>query len=251
MAAGGKPENCIMFYVDGALGLHRRDIKNDPRYYRQWEIGQQTKVVNDIKAEKALKGADVLISLSRSGPGVIQPEWIAGMAPKAIVFACANPVPEIYPSQAFKAGAFIVATGRGDFPNQVNNSLGFPGILKGALLARASQITDNMAIAAARAIADFAQEAGLTPERIVSSMEEWELFPKVAAAVAGQAVRDGVARGSMTKEEVYLKARQDISEARAVIHGLMDHGFIKKPPMELLEKALEKAVAQVRAGEAK
>lgn len=251
MAAGGKPENCVMFDVDGALGLHRQDIKNDPRYYRQWEICQRSKVVNDIKVENTLKGADVLVSLSKPGPGVIKPEWIAGMASKSIVFACANPVPEIYPSEALKAGAFIVATGRGDFPNQVNNSLGFPGILKGALLARASKITDNMAIAAAHAIAEFAEDAGLRPERIVSSMEEWELFPKVAAEVAAQATKDGVARSAKTKEEVYLKARQDISEARAVIHGLMEHGFIKKPPMELLEKALEKAVAQIRAGEAK
>ncbi|MDQ7797955.1 MAG: NADP-dependent malic enzyme [Candidatus Edwardsbacteria bacterium] len=248
MAAGGKPENCVMFDVDGALGLHRLDIKNDPRYYRQWEICQRSKVVNDIKVENALKGADVLVSLSQSGPGVIKPEWIAGMASKSIVFACANPVPEIYPSQALAAGAFIVATGRGDFPNQVNNSLGFPGILKGALLARASKITDNMAIAAAHAIAEFAEDSGLRPERIVSSMEEWELFPKVTAEVAAQAVKDGVARSSMTKKEAYLKARQDISEARAVIHGLMEHGFIKKPPMELLEKALEKAVTKVRAG---
>jgi len=249
MAAGGKPENCIMFDINGALGLHRQDIKNDHRYYRQWEICQQTKIANDIKVEKALKGAEVLISLSKPGPEVIKPEWIAGMAPKSIVFACANPVPEIYPSEALKAGAFIVATGRGDFPNQVNNSLGFPGILKGALLARASKINDNMAIAAAHAIADFAEDSGLRPERIVPSIEEWELFPKVAAAVAGQAVSDGVARSSLTKEEVYLKARQDISEARAVIHGLMEHGFIKKPPMELLEKALERVISRVRAGD--
>ena len=79
------------------------------------------------------------------------------MAPQPIVFACANPTPEIYPHEAHQAGAAIVATGRGDFPNQVNNSLGFPGILKGTLLVRARQITDTMALAAARAIAAFAE----------------------------------------------------------------------------------------------
>jgi len=75
-------------------------------------------------------GADVLISLSKPGPNTIKQEWIKLMADKAIVFACANPVPEIYPYAAKEAGAYVVATGRGDFPNQVNNSLGFPGILK-------------------------------------------------------------------------------------------------------------------------
>ena len=78
------------------------------------------------------------------------------MAEKSIVFACANPVPEIYPYAAKEEGAFIVATGRGDFPNQVNNSIGFPGILKGALLVRARKITDNMAIAAAHSLAGYA-----------------------------------------------------------------------------------------------
>ena len=72
-----------------------------------------------------------MIALSKPGPNVIKPEWIKSMADKAIVFACANPIPEIWPHAAKEAGAFIVATGRGDFPNQVNNSLGFPGILKG------------------------------------------------------------------------------------------------------------------------
>ena len=85
----------------------------------------------------------------------IRGEWIRLMAPRSIVFACANPVPEIYPHEAKEAGAFIVATGRGDFPNQVNNSLGFPGILKGTLLSGASKITDSMALAASQALADF------------------------------------------------------------------------------------------------
>jgi malate dehydrogenase (oxaloacetate-decarboxylating) len=98
------------------------------------------------------------------------------MAAKAIVFACANPVPEILPHSARKAGAFIVATGRGDFPNQVNNSLGFPGILKGALMVRARKITDRMAIAAAQALADFAEKRGLTPGYIIPTMDETAVF---------------------------------------------------------------------------
>ena len=85
-----------------------------------------------------MKGADVLIAVSTPGPDVIKPAWVSSMAKKAIVFACANPVPEIYPYAAKEAGAYIAATGRGDFPNQVNNSIGFPGILKGALLVKKS-----------------------------------------------------------------------------------------------------------------
>ena len=107
---------------------------------------QNPSCIEDI--ETALTGADVLIALSRPGPDVIKPAWIQKMAKKSIIFACANPVPEIYPYAAKEAGAYIVATGRGDFPNQVNNSMGFPGILKGALMV-ARKITDEMAITAA------------------------------------------------------------------------------------------------------
>ena len=102
----------------------------------------------------AIKGADVVIALSTSGPGVILPEWIETMAKDAIVFACANPVPEIWPWEAKAAGAAVVATGRSDFDNQVNNSLGFPGIFRGTLDVRARTITDEMCFAAAKALAD-------------------------------------------------------------------------------------------------
>ena len=118
--------------------------------------------VRDI--EEAMRGADVLIALSTPGPDVVKQDWIKLMADKSIVFACANPVPEIYPHAAREAGAFIVATGRGDFPNQVNNSLGFPGILKGALLVRAKKISDGMAIAASYSVADYAEKRGIHPD---------------------------------------------------------------------------------------
>jgi malate dehydrogenase (oxaloacetate-decarboxylating) len=119
---GGDSKNMVMFDTRGSLSPQRKDIQQDPRYCRKWEICLKTKAGKDLSVENALKGADVLISLSRSGPGVIKPEWIAGMAPKSIVFACANPVPEIYPSQALAAGAFIVA---GRFPQPGQQ---FPGL---------------------------------------------------------------------------------------------------------------------------
>ena len=196
--------------------------------------------------EEAMKGADVLISLSTPGPDVIKREWVRSMAEKSIVFACANPVPEIYPYAAKEEGAFIVATGRGDFPNQVNNSIGFPGILKGALLVRARKITDNMAIAAAHSLADYAEKRGINTENIVPNMEEAAVFPHEAADVAMQAIKDGVARVLMTRDEVFAKAKSDIDYSRNMTKVLMEQGFIKPPPIEMIKAALDWAIAQVQ-----
>ena len=168
------------------------------------------------------------------------------MAAKSIFFACANPVPEIYPYAAKEAGAFIVATGRGDFPNQVNNSIGFPGILKGALLVRARKITDGMAIAAAHSLADYAEKRGINTENIVPNMEEAGVFPKEAADVAMQAIKDGVARVKMTWQEAFDKARIDIDSARGLTRSMMDTGFIKMPPMEMIQSSLDWAIAEMR-----
>jgi malate dehydrogenase (oxaloacetate-decarboxylating) len=139
-----------------------------------------------------------------------------------------------------------VATGRGDFPNQVNNSLGFPGILKGALIAKASKITDEMAIAAAYSTAKTAEKRGINPENISPLMSEWEVFPAEARDVAVQAMKDGVARVKMTAKEAFKKAETDIREARALVNHLMDENFIKKPPMKMLENALKRAIDQVK-----
>jgi len=140
--------------------------------------------------------------------------WIKKMADDAVVFACANPIPEIFPSDAHNAGAVIVATGRGDYPNQVNNSLGFPGILKGVLLTGASVITDRMAVAAARAIADYAVRGIIGPGRILPSMTDTGLFPHVAAKVALAAQSEGVARFFQTEAEVYEAASADMENPR-------------------------------------
>jgi malate dehydrogenase (oxaloacetate-decarboxylating) len=244
--AGGNPENIIVCDSKGGLHKDREDIKADQAYYRKWEICEATnpKKVNSIV--DAMKGADVLIALSQPGPDVIKPEWVRSMAPKAIVFACANPVPEIYPYAAKEAGAYIVATGRGDFSNQVNNSLGFPGILKGALIVKASKITDNMAIAAAYSMAKTAEKNGLNPDYIVPLMSEWDIFPQEAADVAVQAVKDGVARHILTEKEVFEIAERDIKESRQMIDHLQENNFIKKPPVELLEKALKRTLELIK-----
>jgi malate dehydrogenase (oxaloacetate-decarboxylating) len=167
------------------------------------------------------------------------------MGEKPIVFACANPVPEIYPYAAKEAGAYIVATGRGDFPNQINNSLGFPGILKGALLVRAKKVTDEMAIAAAHSLANFAEKRGINPENIVPKMDEANVFPYEATDVAMQAIKDGVARRELSEEEVYKKAKHDIEYSRNMTNSLTKNGFIASPPQDMLQEAIKWAIEQV------
>jgi malate dehydrogenase (oxaloacetate-decarboxylating) len=245
LMAGADPGKMALFDTKGGLHKKRDDVKADAAYYRKWELCEQTNpdCLNDIAA--ALKGADVLIALSKPGPDVVKQEWIRTMASKPIVFACANPVPEIYPYAAKEAGAYIVATGRGDFPNQVNNSMGFPGILKGALLVRARKITDEMAIAAAYSVANFAQKKGINPDYIMPTMSETEVFAEEAADVAMTAIANGVARIEPTREEVYAKTLEGIKEARATIELLMREKHIAAPDPQMLANAVEKAVALV------
>lgn len=244
--AGGNPRNIYVFDIDGGLHKNRKDILENPRLPLQRDICLKSNPECEDKFENAARGADVLIALSKPGPGVIAPSVIESMARKSVVFACANPVPEIYPESAKKAGAFIVATGRGDFPNQVNNSLGFPGILKGALLVRAKKITDNMAIAAAKSLADFAEKRGISPDNIIPTMDETEVFPVEAADVAIQAARDGVARVEMSREEVYKRAKADIERSRHITDLLTEEGLIELPPEQMLQDALRFAVEAVR-----
>ncbi len=144
---------------------------------------------------EALAGADVFIGLA--GPGVITPDAVKTMAPGAIVFGMANPTPEVTPEEIAEYAA-VVATGRSDYPNQINNVLAFPGVFRGALDVRASQITDEMELAAAHAIAAMVPEDGLGPEYIVPSVFDRGVAPAVAAAVAAAADRSGVARRVVT-----------------------------------------------------
>ena len=246
IAAGGDPQKMALFDSKGGLHSDRKDIQNDKRFYRKWELCQSTNPNKIKKFSDACVNADVLITLSTPGPDVVKPEWIKTMADKAIVFACANPVPEIYPYAAKEAGAFIVATGRGDFPNQVNNSIGFPGILKGALMVRAKKVTDQMAITAAYSLAGYAEKRGINPENIVPTMNEADVFPVEAADVAIQAIKDGVARLTMTWEEAFQKAKADIDYSRNMTKLVTDHGFIDTPPEKLLEDALAIAIKSVK-----
>ncbi len=152
------------------------------------------------------------------------------MSDNAIVFACANPIPEIWPWEAEEAGAAVVATGRSDFPNQLNNSLGFPGIFRGTIDVRARTITDQMCLAAAHELARLAEIKGLTAKNIVPTMDDWEVFPREATAVAEKAIEQGIARIERSREEIYNNARAIIKRAREETKFLMRSGFIQDFP---------------------
>lgn len=176
--------------------------------------------MNSFKAEVAKKGnireikgtlsdaltdADVCVGLS--GPNTITREMVSAMGPDSIVIAMANPTPEIYPDEAKAGGAAVVGTGRSDYPNQVNNVLAFPGILRGALDARASDINESMKTAAAKAIAGLISPHELTAEYIIPGPFDLRVGPAVARAVARAALESKVARVRVDPDEVYEKAK--------------------------------------------
>ncbi len=229
VAAGFDIKNIVMCDSKGTLHKGREDIKNS--HAEKWFMCTHSNARNVVGGIKeAMEGADILVAASRPGPGVIQKEWVKGMANDAIVFATANPIPEIWPWEAKEAGARIVATGRSDFPNQVNNSLGFPGIFRGALDVRARTITDEMCIAAALEIAKTAEDKGLTDEYIVPTMDDWEVFPREAVAVGLKAIETGVARVKLSRDELWARAEGAIKRARDETKLLMDTDFIRAPP---------------------
>jgi malate dehydrogenase (oxaloacetate-decarboxylating) len=141
---------------------------------------------------EAMVGTDIFIGVS--APGIVSQEMIKSMNPNPMVFPMANPTPEIMPDEAKAAGAAIVGTGRSDFPNQINNVLAFPGIFRGTLDVRASDITENMKIAAAYAIASLVSDDELTPDYILPHAFDPRIMRTVADAVAEAARKDGVAR---------------------------------------------------------
>jgi malate dehydrogenase (oxaloacetate-decarboxylating) len=227
-ATGANPALCRVVDSKGILHAEREDIElRKAEFVDKWKFCQ---ITNEEGRQggisEALEDADVVIALSKPGPGTILPDWIRKMAKDPIVFACANPVPEIWPWEAKEGGAAVMATGRSDFPNQVNNSLGFPGIFRGTLDVRATTITDPMCKAAADELAKMAVEQGLTPDRILPTMDDWQVFPREAAAVAAKAVEEGVARNPMTYEEELANAEKIIRRSRDLTTSMMAEGFI-------------------------
>ncbi|HNB25584.1 MAG TPA: NADP-dependent malic enzyme [Alphaproteobacteria bacterium] len=216
-AYGVKPGAIVACDRGGILHPGRGDLEaGRSTYPEKWRICQESNAERRSGGiAQALAGADVCLAFSTPGPGIIRPEWIAKMAPRSIVFACANPVPEVWPQEARDAGAAVVATGRGDFPNQVNNSLVFPGMFRGVLDVRSRAITDDMAIAAGLALADYGIELGLRPDRILPGMEDPQTAIRVAVAAAMAAQKGGVAQVARSRDEVTAIASRTILEMRS------------------------------------
>jgi malate dehydrogenase (oxaloacetate-decarboxylating) len=229
LAAGVDGDKMVLVDRKGVIARNRPGLKDDE--YVKFEMAQKTnpQCFSGTLAE-AMEGADVLISLSQPGPDVVKKEWVAKMARDSVVFVCANPVPEIWPWEAKEAGARVVATGRSDFPNQVNNSIGFPAIFRGTLDVMATTITDEMCIAAARELAKCAEDKGLREDYLVPTMAEWEVFPREAVAVGQKAIEQGVARVKLSREKALQIAEDTIRRARAEIECLMREGHIPAPP---------------------
>jgi len=235
MRAGAKPGNIIMVDSKGILHPNRKDIEAE-KEENPWKWNFCLKTNAEQKtgdAAEALKDADACIAASRPGPGTIKKEWIANMATDSIVFACANPIPEIWPWEAKEAGAKIVATGRSDFENQINNSLGFPAIFRGVLDVKAKTVTDDMCIAAGKELAKFAEERGIHEGDIVPRMDEWEVFPREAVACALQSIKEGVARVKLSRQELWDRAVSIIKNVRESTSLLMKAGLIPPPPEEV------------------
>ena len=229
---GIKPENTI--FVDSKATLHtgRADLEeNQSQNPYKWDLCLKTNPERRTGGiSEALQGADVCISFSKPVPGVIKPEWIKEMNKDAILFPCANPIPEIWPWEAKEAGARIIATGRSDFPNQVNNSVVFPAIFRGVLDVQAKTITNEMCIAAAYELARYAEDRGISEEYIIPTMEDWEVFVREAVAVGLKAIEQGVAREKLSREELTKRAEKMVKESRETVATLMKTGLILPMP---------------------
>ena len=223
---GIDPSQAVMVDERGILGKNRDDIDPDSPAYHLSRVTNPGGLEGSIP--EALKSADVAIAYSTPGPGVIKPEWVKNMAKDPIIFACANPVPEIWPWEAKEAGAAIVATGRSDIPNQVNNSMCFPGIFRGVLDVRASKITDEMCFAAAIALSDAIGDE-LNENQILPKMMDMIIYPLQAAAVGMMAQKQGVAQLMLSYEQLLNKADARIVNAQFSADTLMREGII--PPI--------------------
>jgi len=229
--AGANPKNIVVIDSQGVLYKERPDVE-EMKTSNPWkyQIVLEANEENVKEIPDAFKGADVVIAASRPGPGVIKKEWVRLMNKDAIVFSEANPVPEIWPWEAKEAGARIVATGRGDFPNQINNSLGFPAVFRGAFSVRARKMSDEMFLAAAYAIARYTEETGIHEERIVPRMEETEMYVREAMAVAEKAIELGYARRKISKSELEAEIRELIERPRKEMEVFIKAGLITLYP---------------------
>ncbi|HTP54438.1 MAG TPA: NADP-dependent malic enzyme [Thermoplasmata archaeon] len=232
LALGHDPHRLSLVDHKGILDAERHDV-DELMLRNPWKYRLALKTngggrSGDLAA--ALDGADVLVAASTPTPGAVRPEHVRAMAKDPIVFALANPDPEIWPDEARAAGAAIVATGRSDFSNQVNNSLVFPAVFRGVLDARARSIPDEIVLAAARELARGAERRGLSAHHILPTMEEPEVFPEVAAAVGDAAVRLGIARHRLSHDEFLERARTLMGRSARLVRALARSGLTSPMP---------------------
>ncbi len=229
-AAGFKFSNMTLVDSKGILEPERSDMDvlmlNNPLKYQLAIKTNGERRKGGMK--EAIKGADVVVSAAKQGPDTIHKDWIRDMNSNGIVFALANPVPEIWPDEAKEAGASIVATGRSDYPNQINNSLVFPGVFRGVLDARSTGVNFQVMVAASNEIANFIEDP--TENNVVPTMEDWELYPRVASAVAAKTVELKLARKSGSKETFFNIANEIIQENRNIYMDLLDRKLVKPLP---------------------
>ncbi|MFO7792652.1 MAG: NADP-dependent malic enzyme [Candidatus Saliniplasma sp.] len=230
LKAGVKEENLYLADSTGLLHPGRNDLDEEstPEKYK---FAQKTnKEQQEGGLPELIEGKDVVVAASKPGPDTIKKEWLKGMNDDAVLFVVANPIPEIWPWEAKEAGVRVVGTGRSDFPNQINNSIGFPGIFRGTLDVRAKTITDEMHIEAAYAIAEVAEERGLDDEHLVPTMEDTEVFIRQAVRVGMKAIEQGIARVELSEGELRKRAEKTIESSREKTQSMMDAGFIKDAP---------------------
>ena len=232
IAAGVDPDHLVMTDSTGILNRRRRDLREKSRV--AWEMALLTNHAGRSGGiAEAMAGMDAVIAYTTPGPGIIDPAWIRDMAPDPIVFACANPTPEIWPWEAHEAGAAVVATGRSDLENQINNSLAFPQIFPRRARRTDHDVADEMAIAGAYELADYAadpEHGGLRANHLLPTMDERDVVPRVAAAVGTKAVEQKIARRPLSRDELMALARHHVDRAAAGTAALMDGGLIAPMP---------------------
>lgn len=232
LALGHPAESLTLVDHKGILHAEREDV-DELSVRNPWKYRLALRTNGGGRSgplENAVQDADVLIAASTPVPGTVRPEHVRAMRRRPVVFALANPVPEIWPDLAREAGAAVVATGRSDFPNQVNNSLVFPAVFRGVLDARARSIPDELVLAAARELARGAERKGLSAQHLLPTMEESEVFPSVAAAVADAAVAQGVARHRLSHDEFLARARTLMQRPARLVRALARAGLTAPMP---------------------
>ncbi|MFG1519134.1 MAG: NADP-dependent malic enzyme [Thermoplasmataceae archaeon] len=227
-AAGFNTGNLIIADHLGVLEPEREDMDklmlNNPWKYKFAMESNRDRIKGGI--ENSIKGADVIISAAKSQPGFIRSEWIKTMNSDPVVFVLANPSPEIWPKDAKEAGAKIVATGRSDFPNQINNSLVFPSLFRGVLDARAKGVNFDVMVTASEEIARFVENP--VEDMIIPRMDQYDLYPRVAAAVAYKTSQLGLARRNNSQEWFYNNAKNIIESNRKIYGEILGNGLIER-----------------------